>query len=67
VLFGDVLDVMTLEAHSKIQGLKDGGKNIRIIGGIKRNNISGSRSWEDSKARMDRHDEAGVSKLDAEL
>ena len=62
VEFGNIVDMMTLEPHSEKRGFKDGRKYIRIISGIKRNNVGGNRGQEDSKARMNRHDEAGVSK-----
>ena len=60
--FRNVVDVMMLEPHSEKRGFKDGRMYIKIIRGIKRNNVGGNRGWENSKVRMNRHDEAGVSK-----
>src|SRR6202050_5121933 len=60
VNFGQVVDVVVLESHSEIQGFKDVGKDVGIVGRIIRDNISGNRSQEDSEMRLGRHNETGV-------
>jgi len=60
VNFGQVVDVVALESHSKIRGFKDVGKDVGIVGRIIRDNIGGSRSREDSETRLGRHNKTGV-------
>ena len=60
VNFGQVVDVVVLESHSKIRGFKDVGKDVGIVGRIIRDNIGGSRSREDSETRLGRHNKTGV-------
>src|ERR1700691_2274182 len=53
---GDVVYVMALEPHGEIRGVKDGGKDVRIVDRVVGNNIRGGGSREDSETRLDRHD-----------
>jgi len=53
---GDVVYVMALEPHGEIRGVKDGGKDVRIVDRVVGNNIRGGESREDSETRLDRHD-----------
>src|ERR1700693_4390132 len=52
----DIVYVMALEPHGEIRGVKDGGKDVRIVDRVVGNNIRGSGSREDSEMRLDRHD-----------